>query len=300
MPIATTGVIRRMNRPIPDFKAKSTADQRRIGRAGAYRLLDAGRKWDLAPVGQAGGAVIFPHATIDVCGHQIAAAVHACLDSGARRVVVLGVLHARTPELELARARVAAGGDCTSEPSWGLQGPGLSGREDWRDEFSVSHFQFLWEAEVQRRGVPAPELIVRYPFLAGGRPEMLHGADALREAARDAVVVATMDAFHHGIGYGDSPEAAMFPEAGGLEYAREKILDGLNLLKDGDYLAFQNHCVRSKSDGRDVGQLLRWLLGPLEAEILDLIADDMAPVYGQPTPTWVAGALIAMHREVDS
>ena len=35
---------------------------------------------------------MFPHATFTVCGHQIAAAVHACLDSGARRVLALGVL----------------------------------------------------------------------------------------------------------------------------------------------------------------------------------------------------------------
>ena len=289
-----------MNRTVPDFTTKSLADQRRIGREGAYHLLDAGRKWDLAPVLRQGGTVIFPHATIDACGHQIAAAVHACLDSGASRVVLLGVLHARTPELEAARTRVAAGGDCAAEPSWGIQGPGLSGREDWRDEFSLLHFQFLWERESERRGIVAPELVCRYPFLAGGRPDLLPGADALRDACRDAAVIATMDAFHHGIGYGDPPQAARFPESGGLDLAREQILRGFSLLKDGDYQAFQAHCVHSKSDGRDVGQLLRWLLGPLDAEILDLIADDMAPVYEQPPPTWVAGGLMALRRQGSS
>src|SRR5437764_6783764 len=112
---------------MPDFLAKSLNDQARLGAEGAARLLDAGRQWDLAPVLRNGGAIIFPHATIDVCGHQIAAAVHACLDCGARQVVALGVIHARTAELSEARARVAAGGDCTAEPARGLQGPDWPG-----------------------------------------------------------------------------------------------------------------------------------------------------------------------------
>jgi hypothetical protein len=60
------------------------------------------------------------------------------------------------------------------------------------------------------------------------------------------------------------------------------------------YAAFEQHCIRTKSDGRDVGQALRWLLGPLDAAVLDLIADDMAPVYQKPPPTWVACALVAL------
>src|SRR5579862_3400019 len=102
----------------PDFLAKSLADQQRLGPAGADRLLDAGRKWDLAPILRAGGSTIFPHATIDHCGHQIAAVVHACLDSGFDRVVVLGVLHSRTQELIDARARSFTG-DCADEPTRG-------------------------------------------------------------------------------------------------------------------------------------------------------------------------------------
>src|SRR5690348_15878785 len=100
---------------IPDFLAKSERDQARLGAEGAASLLDAGRAWYLAPVLSTGGSIIFPHATIDVCGHQIAAAVHACHDSGAPRVVVLGVLHSRNSELSEARSRVAAGGDAAAE-----------------------------------------------------------------------------------------------------------------------------------------------------------------------------------------
>src|SRR5215469_16177779 len=158
-----------MRQGIPDFKTITERKHAALGEAETLRLLEAGRAWDLAPTLRAGGTVIFPHTSIEVCGHQIAAAVHACLDSGARRVLVLGVLHALTPELEEARVRVANGGDCVQEPAWGIQGPGLSGRQDWQQEFSLSHFLFLWEQEAQRRGISGPELVIRYPYLAGGR-----------------------------------------------------------------------------------------------------------------------------------
>jgi len=283
-----------MRQGIPDFKARSERHQTELGQHAALDLLDSGRNWDLAPTLRAGGAVIFPHATIAVCGHQIAAAVHACLDSGARRVVALGVLHALTDELAAARLRVAEGADMTHEPAWGIQGPGRAGREDWRAEFSLSHFQFLWQVEIRRRGIEGPELVVCYPYLAGGQPERLPGMERLQEIARDAVVVATMDAFHHGIGYGDSPETVLAPDAGGLDLARRRILEGLDLLRENDFLRFNAHCVESKSDGRDVGPVLRVLVGPQEPRILDLLADDMTGPYGRPAPTWVAAALIEM------
>ncbi len=279
---------------IPDFKAITIQEHARLGQEGAMRLLDAGRTWDLAPTLQAGGAVIFPHATIGICGHQIAAAIHACLDSGARRVLVIGVLHALTPELEDARVRVAQGADVTKEAAWGIQGPGLDGRQDWRDEFSLLNFHFLWRHEIERRGIEGPEVVVRYPYLAGGRPHILPGIEELQDIARDAVVVATMDPFHHGIGYGEPPESALAPEDGGLDLARQRIDEGLALLRAGDYWGYNQHCVDAKSDGRDAGQVLRYLLGPLDGRILDLVADDMAAAYKKPDPTWVAGALIEL------
>jgi uncharacterized protein YndB with AHSA1/START domain len=243
-----------------------------------------------------GGAIIFPHAGIDVCGHQIAAAVHACLDCGADRVLAVGVLHALTQELEDARVRVAHGADVTQEASWGIQGPGLEGRQDWQDEFSLLNFFFLWEEEIKRRGIQRPELIVRYPYLTGGRPHILPGIQELQAVARDAVVVSTADPFHHGIGYGDPPESSLPPNRGGLELARRRIQDGLKLLKIGDYWGFNQHCVDAKSDGRDAGQVLRYLLGPLDGNILDIVADDMTAAYSKPAPTWVAGALIDLPR----
>ena len=73
-----------------------------LGEAGTNRLLEAGRQWDFSETLRAGGVIAFPHASVADCGHQIAAAVHGCLDSGLERVVVISVLHAFTDEMEAA------------------------------------------------------------------------------------------------------------------------------------------------------------------------------------------------------
>ncbi|MFQ5611418.1 MAG: hypothetical protein ACE5H9_04720 [Anaerolineae bacterium] len=286
----------KLDRPaLRTYIEKSFAAERaRLGDEGVARLLDAGRAWNLAPTLAAGGTVVFPHAHLEACGHQIAAAVHACLDSGAGRVLVIGVLHALSDELEAARVRVADGADVTQESLWGIQGPGLGGLEDWRYEFSLSNFLFLWQEETRQRGISGPDLILRYPYLAGGRPEILPGIDELQEIAREAVVVTTADPFHHGLGYGEPPETALAPEAGGLDLARRRIEEGLAILGGGDYWGYNRHCVEAKSDARDAGQVTRYLLGPLEGRILDLTWCDTTEMYNQPPPTWVATALIEM------
>jgi hypothetical protein len=283
-----------LTRRIPDFKASAEAGERRLGADGAALLLEAGRGWDLTGVLERGGAVIFPHTSLDVCGHHTAAAVHACLDSGADAVLVLGVLHALTDELEEARVRVANGGDAEHEASWGIQGPGAGGRDDWTREFSLSGFLFLWRNELERRRVAGPRLVVRYPYLAGGRPEALPGIDELEEVSRDSVIVATADLFHHGVGYGDPPGAALAPGDGGLDLARATIEEGLRILERGDYREYNRHCVDAKSDARDVGQVVRHLTGPVKGRVLDLVADDMSSQYDAPRPTWVAGALVEL------
>ena len=283
---------------LPDFKQRNAAQRAALDAEGATRLLEEGQRRRLSPVLAAGGAILFPHTSIGICGHQIAAAVHAVLDAGARRVIALGVLHALTEELDAARRRVAAGGDPAVEASWGIQGPGLPGRADWRAEFSLDHFDWLLAAECARRGIAEPERLERYPHLAGGAPERLPGFAALAAAARlpGTVIVATGDLCHHGRGYGDGPETALAPEAGGLDLARRRIGEGLDLLARGEYAAFNRHCVEAKSDARDVGQVLRALLGPCRWELLDLVADDMTEPYQAAAPTWVAGALVALRR----
>ena len=121
---------------------------------------------------------------------------------------------------------------------------------------------------------------------------MLPGIDELRRECEGAAVVTTVDPFHHGLGYGDSPENARYPEQGGLELARQKIGEGIELLEKGDYWGYNQHCVEAKSDGRDAGQVFCYLRGPLAGEILDISVTDATELYGAEPPTWVAGALI--------
>jgi hypothetical protein len=285
-----------MRKGIPDFKSQAAQTHKQLSADEIQRILDAGQTWDFAPTLQAGGSIIFPHAGIKVCGHHIAAAVHACLNCGADRVLVIGVLHALTQELQDARVRVSLGADVTQEASWGIQGPGLAGREDWLGEFSLSHFTFLWEETIKRLGIQGPDLLIRYPYLAGGRPFILPGIEELQQIVADgAVVVMTADPFHHGIGYGDTPQDSRFPEEGGIELAQKRIEEGLKMIEMGDYWGYNQHCANvAKSDARDAGQVVRYLLGPLSGKIHDIVWEDMAPLYKKPDPTWVTGALIEL------
>jgi len=53
-----------------------------------------------------------------------------------------------------------------------------------------------------------------------------------------------------------------------------------------------------REDIPDLKQVLRYLLGPFEGRILDLIADEsMAALYNRPAPSWVAGALIEVRSK---
>jgi hypothetical protein len=230
------------------------------------------------------------------CGHHVAAAVHGCLDSGADRVVVISVLHAFTDEMQDARTRVSAGDDPSAWPFWGIQGPGIDGREEWKDDHSLISFRHFWHAEVRRRRVAGLEVVERYPFLAGGHPERLPGIEELAALAEDAVIVSTADPFHHGIGYGDAPERALPPDEGGLELARTTIEEGIALLEAGDYPGYDAHCLEAKSDARDAAVTFRYLRGELRGSILDLRYTDAAELYEADDPTWVAAPLVEWKR----
>ena len=205
-----------------------------MGERGTLERLERGREWDLAPTLASGGVVVFPHAGVMDCGHHVAAAVHGCLDSGADRVLVISVLHAFTDEMQDARTRVSAGEDPSQWRFWGVQGPGLEGRDEWRDDHALISFRHFWAAETKRRGIPGPEVVERYPYLAGGHPERLPGIGELEALAEGAVIVSTADPFHHGIGYDDPPDRARAPDDGGLELARATIEEGIALLAAGD------------------------------------------------------------------
>ena len=69
--------------------------------------------------------------------------------------------------------------------------------------------------------------------------------------------------------------------------ARALIQEGIDLLAAGDYWGYNQQCVRAKSDARDAGQVFRYLRGPMQGEIIDLVYTDAADLYGSPPPTWV-------------
>jgi len=275
-----------------DILAQYQREHEELGEEGTYRLLDQAKQWDLSDTLNSGGVLVFPHAGVSDCGHQIAACVHACLDSGADRVLVVSVLHAFTDEMQDTRVRVANGEPPSNFRHWGIQGPGLDGLQDWKHDHVLTSWRHFWEAETKRRGIEGPQVIERFPYLAGGKPHELPGIEELIEIAKDAVIVSTADPFHHGIGYGDAPEDALHPHEGGLELARKKIQEGIDILAAGDNWGYNQHCVEAKSDARDAGQVFRFLRGPMIGEILDLTYTEAGDLYNAPPPTWVAGALI--------
>lgn len=281
-----------LQKQVQELYAREHAD---LGEAGASEHLERGRQWQLAGALAAGGVLVFPHAGVHDCGYQIAACVHAALDCGADKIVVLSVLHAFNQAMEDARVAVANGADPAHSQYWGIQGPGLGGRREWRGDHALISWRHFWRAELARRGIPAgkaPKVYERYPYLAGGRPQDLPGLDELARLMEGAALLSTADPFHHGIGYGDAPESAYAPDATGLAHARSVIEAGMRILESGDYHAYNQHCVEAKSDARDTGQVYRYLRGPMRGEILDLSFTDSAELYGAPQPTWVAGALI--------
>lgn len=290
-----------LQKAIHALYAREHAD---LGADGTRDHLDRGKaladQHALSQTLAGGGVLVFPHAGVADCGYQIAACVHAALDSGATTVLVISVLHAFTDAMEQARRDVAAGGDPSAWPFWGIQGPGIDGgRDEWRGDHALISWRHFWQAEVARRGLSdsdAPRVVERYPYLAGGRPDALPGMADLIALAEDAVIVSTADPFHHGIGYGTPPDDAFHPDADGLRRAQSVLEEGIALLERGDYAGYNQHCVDAKSDARDAGQVFRYLRGPLTGRVLDITSSDATSLYDSPPPTWVATALYEWQR----
>lgn len=226
-----------------------------LGEAGTHqhleRALELSQRFSLARTLQEGGVLVFPHAGVADCGYQIAACVHAALDSGAETVLMISVLHAFSKAFEEARQRVAAGESPAQFEMWGIQGTDLAGRTEWQHDHVLISWRHFWNAEVQRRGLKkVPRVIERYPYLAGGKPENLPGIEELQAIAKDAVIVSTADPFHHGIGYGTPSNEAFYPDVIGLQRAQKILEEGIGLLEQGDYWGYNQHCVSMKSDAR--------------------------------------------------
>ena len=159
------------------------SEREELGEDGLRVMLERGEEWQLAPILSAGGALVFPHASIVDCGHQQAACIQAALDCGADTIVIVSVLHVFTIAMEAAQTRVTAGSDPSAEAFWGIQGTGIEDpRQEWRGDHAMVSWRYLWDAELRRRGLSAsraPRVIERYPYLAGGRPQELPGFEEL-------------------------------------------------------------------------------------------------------------------------
>ncbi len=242
------------------------------------------------------GMLVFPHISVNDCGYQQAAVAHAALESGADRVVVISVLHAFTHEMEMARRAVAAGEKPSAQPFYGIQGSGLNdatGRIEWTGDHALMGWRHFWEAEIKRRGISnPPEMIERYPWLAGGEPENLPGIDELAKLCENAVIVSTADPVHHGLGYGTPADECFEPDEAGLAMATDLINEGIGYMERQEHWEYNQHTLRAKSDHRDAGQVMSLLRGPMKGNIIDMSVSDSTELYGSPPPTWVAGPLV--------
>lgn len=268
-----------------------------LGDSGTYAMLDEARRWNLSQTLADGGVVTFAHVNVADCGVHVAAAVNGALDSGADTVLAISVLHAFTEEMEHARREVSSGGGSpSSHPIWGIQGPGLDFRDEWKGDHAMRSLRHFWEVETRRRGITDRRLVERYPFLAGGKPEDLPNLDDVAGLAENAVIVATGDQVHHGIAYGTPQDEALDAEPDGLVAARRSMEEGMALVDAGDYRGYDQHCVEAKSDDRDAAQLYRYLRGPLQGRLHDIGYSDATDLYDAPAPSWAAGGFIEFEK----
>ncbi len=272
------------------WRAFYAREREELGEAGLLARLDR------APIVAVPtrGALIFPHTRLRDSGHLVAAVANAVVASGCERVLALGVLHGARERDAGAVARARAGDPVARQALRGVHGPGVDGDGGhWDEEFSLDGFRALVNLAARRAGRRPPQLIERYPFLVGDDPGSLPGVDELRAVVdAGAVVVATTDPVHYGVGYGmpDADLARDDPRA--VTFARSSVERALELLVAGDYTGFAAHAAAARSDFRDVGPVLAALLDPPLAAVLhDLVLVGYADVFGVAEPTWVAGAL---------
>ncbi len=273
-----------------------------------YSILDRGivlaSKTDMVNSLSVGGTALFPHSYITECGDQIAAVVHAslqaCKNTGKNQILLIGVLHSQTDTLKKARQREREE-NIANDPCRGIFGPGLPSEELLCKEYSLDNFVFLLEHAAKRNGIEVPNVVIRYPYLVYGQPELLPGIEALQQLAKESIVVATGDLCHHGTAYapfGQTPNAAdkKFPiSQQGYDFAYETIEENLRLLGGSDLLAYRKYCFDTISDTFEVGQILRFLLGPLEGHIRDLKLVDVSDFFkDKPQPNWVAASLVEL------
>ncbi|MBS0615895.1 MAG: hypothetical protein JSR58_05020 [Verrucomicrobia bacterium] len=246
-----------------------------------------------------GGSVFFPHASIMECGDQVAAAalasLLACKESGKNQILALGVLHGFVEPLYSLVKDMRMGRDLLKNPHRRIYGPGLPLQENLSGEFSLDNFHFLLRDAAQFLHMEMPSVISRYIPLVNGEPKSIPEIGDLQKLAKESIIIATADPMHHGIAYGTPPEKCLPISPAAYELA-SRIIDGaLSFLSGDDLDAFQKYCWDNRSDADNVGQILRFLLGPLKGVIHDLKLINVEKLYPENChPSWVAAALIEL------
>ncbi len=209
--------------------------------------------------------------------------------------MLIGVLHSLTDELRNGLYKEVDNADLSDEPCRGIFGPGLPFEEIYREEFSLGNFMFLLDQATKRAGIESPKVIVRYANLAQGHPETLPRLEEITKIARDSIVVATADLCHHGVSYRVPVEEALPISPAALDFAKERIEPGLKLLSKCTYLEYRDYALKSRSDSKEIGQLLMHVLGPLDGHLRDIRLVDVSQLFeGSPQPNWVAACLVEL------
>jgi hypothetical protein len=255
------------------WKEFYASEREQLGRAYLERLIED------APEISRGRALIFPHTRLSGSGHQAAAVAKAIVESRCEAVLAIGVLHGMRQ----------AGAPASTRNIY-------SDRDEiTRDEFSLDNFKALLSIAAEMADVKPPVLHKCYPFLTGEDPQSLHGYEELERLVADgAVLVATGDLIHHGIGYGTPPESVR--ELDSLEtvqWATQAIQKQIDSVLQSDFRKFEEQCDQLRSDFRDVGPVLSSLVVGCSTELKDLRLIDYSDVLEAAVPTWVAAALIA-------
>ncbi len=276
-----------------EWKTYYAEERASLGDAGLGALFERARPLNVAR----GTAFVFPHTRLAASGELVASVALALVRAGCDEVLALGILHgAREADADLVR-RAREGAPMARATLRRVHGPGVEGDAGyWSEEFSLDGFAALVELAAKREGKKAPRIVARYPFLVGDTPGDLPGAAELRALVdRGVPVVATADPIHHGAGYGARDEDRLPREdPQTLEFARWTIERGFRALARRDFTTFTRHAAEVRSDFRDTGPVMGWLLDParpLDVEILDLLLVDYSAALGAAAPTWVAGAL---------
>ncbi len=121
------------------------------------------------------------------------------------------------------------------------------------------------------------------------------GMEKLKSYLPDSIVIATADLCHHGIAYSMHPDQVIPISKRAEQFAIDSIEKGLSFFSGHKYAEYFDYSYSILSDGVDIGQVLMYLKGPLKTQLLDLRLIDTSHLFeGEPSPSWVAIALIEM------